>query len=232
MKIVVFANGRVGYRITQYLCENAEIVGLVVHRDSDWKEILMRSVQCDVKFAPEIPDVEAEMGVSLFYDHIFRKKDMEIFPKGIINLHSGYLPYNRGAHPNIWSIIDNTPAGVTLHYVDEGIDTGDIIARKKVDRSLWETAGSLYNKLQDASIDLFRDTWPMIKEGIAERIPQSGPGTYHTTRDIERIKKLDIRGHEDFFRKIMGLSHENYNNLYMEANGSKVFLEMKVNNEQ
>jgi len=49
-----------------------------------------------------------------------------------INIHPGYLPYNRGPNPNLWSFMDDTPKGVTIHYVDEGIDTGDIIAQKKV----------------------------------------------------------------------------------------------------
>ena len=50
----------------------------------------------------------------------------------IINLHISYLPYNRGANPNIWSHIDNTPSGVTIHLIDEHIDTGNIIVQKKV----------------------------------------------------------------------------------------------------
>ena len=47
--------------------------------------------------------------------------------KNIINLHIYFLPFNRGAHPNFWSFIENTPSGVSIHKIDKGIDTGDII---------------------------------------------------------------------------------------------------------
>lgn len=46
-----------------------------------------------------------------------------------MNLHISYLPWNKGADPNFWSCIDGTPAGVTLHHIDAGVDTGDIIAQ-------------------------------------------------------------------------------------------------------
>ena len=52
--------------------------------------------------------------------------------KPIFNIHLSYLPFNRGAHPNFWSFIENTPAGVSIHKIDKGIDTGNIILRKKI----------------------------------------------------------------------------------------------------
>ena len=42
------------------------------------------------------------------------------------------MPYNRGSHPNFWSFVENTPAGVTIHEVDEGVDTGKIINQKQI----------------------------------------------------------------------------------------------------
>ena len=43
-----------------------------------------------------------------------------------------YLPYNRGAHPNFWSFVNNTVKGVTIHEIDQGIDTGKIILQKSI----------------------------------------------------------------------------------------------------
>ena len=51
----------------------------------------------------------------------------------IVNLHKAYLPYNKGAHPNFWSFAENTPSGITIHVIDSGIDTGNIIYRKFID---------------------------------------------------------------------------------------------------
>ena len=51
--------------------------------------------------------------------------------KNSINLHLSYLPFNRGKNPNVWSIIESTPCGATIHKIDEKIDTGKIYVRKK-----------------------------------------------------------------------------------------------------
>ena len=50
----------------------------------------------------------------------------------IINLHTSYLPFNKGAHPNFWSWVKNTVKGVSIHYISEKIDEGDIIFQKKI----------------------------------------------------------------------------------------------------
>ena len=47
-------------------------------------------------------------------------------------MHISLLPWNRGYHPNIWSFLEDTPKGVTIHYINEGIDTGDIIVQKEI----------------------------------------------------------------------------------------------------
>lgn len=70
--------------------------------------------------------------VSFGYRHIINKNILSNLKRPIVNLHMSYLPYNRGAHPNFWSLIENTPIGVTIHEVDEGIDTGPIIVQKKI----------------------------------------------------------------------------------------------------
>jgi len=66
-----------------------------------------------------------------------------------INLHPSLLPWNRGAHSNFWSFLEDTPKGVTIHIIDEGIDTGDILLQKKIkfDQSK-ETLRSSYGRLQ------------------------------------------------------------------------------------
>ena len=67
--------------------------------------------------------------------------------KKIINLHIGYLPYNRGAHPNFWSFMDNTPTGVTIHEIDKNIDTGKIIYQKIVDFEFYKNYKRLTFKI-------------------------------------------------------------------------------------
>ena len=73
--------------------------------------------------------------VSYGYNHIIPEK---FITNNIYNLHISFLPYNRGAHPNFWSFIENTPSGVTIHKIDQGIDTGKIIFQKMIDFELFK----------------------------------------------------------------------------------------------
>ena len=70
--------------------------------------------------------------ISFGYRNIISEKLLNKAKRPIINLHMSYLPYNRGAHPNFWSFVNNTPSGVSIHEIDKGIDTGAIIFQKKI----------------------------------------------------------------------------------------------------
>ena len=99
---------------------------------------------------------EYDFAISFRYEHKLEKEFIDYFGSKIINLHISYLPYNRGRDPNIWSFIDKTVKGVTIHQIDEGIDTGDIIIQKQVKFNLnKETLSSSYNKLMNTIEDLF-----------------------------------------------------------------------------
>ena len=73
-----------------------------------------------------------DCAISYGYKHIIKRRTLEHFQRPVFNLHISYLPYNRGAHPNFWSFYDNTPSGVTIHLIDNGIDTGPIVRQKYV----------------------------------------------------------------------------------------------------
>ena len=84
-------------------------------------------------------------------------------------------------------------AGVTLHYVDARIDTGDVIAQRRVEMEAVDTAGTLYRKLEEAAFDLFCRTWPQIRAGHVQRAAQSGQtGTFHFLRELESLGEIDL----------------------------------------
>ena len=70
--------------------------------------------------------------ISFGYRKIIPKNLIKECKRPIINLHMSYLPFNKGAHPNFWSFVNNTTKGVSIHEIDEGIDTGKIIYQKKI----------------------------------------------------------------------------------------------------
>lgn len=124
--------------------------------------------------------------ISYGYKHILSKEVVSEFKGRAINLHISYLPYNKGADPNFWSWFDDTPKGVTIHEIDEGIDTGKIIVQKLVKMGEYETLSTSYVKLKNEIEELFIENWDVIK--------MRGVGTYHKKADLEQHKHLLTKG--------------------------------------
>ena len=138
-----------------------------------------------------LADNNIEMIISYGYRHIIKKSIIEYVKGNIINLHISYLPWNRGADPNLWSFLENSPKGVTIHYIDEGIDTGDIITQKKIDfSSSCNTLKKTYNMLHDEMISLLNSVWLDIKAGNNARVVQIPGGSFHKLLDKEKYSYL------------------------------------------
>jgi methionyl-tRNA formyltransferase len=131
-----------------------------------------------------------EFLVSYGYQHILPKTVLDRFPDRAINLHVALLPWNRGSDPNFWSIVEDTPKGVSIHYLDEGIDTGDIIVQRELAFSADDTLRTSFDKLHVAIETLFREHWPHIRAGTCARTPQQEPGSFHRATDKNRLIHL------------------------------------------
>jgi methionyl-tRNA formyltransferase len=138
-----------------------------------------------------VPDehfLAADLVVSYNYSHIISQRQITLCNGHIINLHISYLPWNRGASPNFWSFHDDTPKGVTIHFIDSGIDTGDILCQEEcVFDEDCESFASAYSKLHEEIQKLFRENWDAIKNGSICPVPQIGKGTYHNVRETKEI---------------------------------------------
>ncbi len=125
------------------------------------------------------------------YRHIIEQSIIKNKKIPIVNLHIGYLPYNRGAHPNFWSFIDNTPSGVTIHEVSEKIDTGKIIYQKMIDFKLHENSSKLtfsntYERLINEIEDLFIDKFDELISKKYNSFEQIGKGSFHNKSDLPK----------------------------------------------
>ena len=150
--------------------------------------------------------LSVDIAVSYRYRHIIRKPVIEYLQGMIINLHISFLPWNRGADPNLWSFLEATPKGVTIHYIDDGIDTGDIIAQKEVAIDTpGETLATTYRTLNADILELFKRQWPLIMKGEASRQVQPPGGSIHRVRDKKRFEHLlTANGWDTPVEKIMG----------------------------
>jgi methionyl-tRNA formyltransferase len=121
------------------------------------------------------------------YRHIIRKPLLEKFGNHIVNLHISLLPWNKGADPNFWSWFDGTPKGVSVHVVDEKIDTGPVLVSEPVRFRRDETLATSYVKLREAVVALFCREWSQIRNGKIDLHRQEGRGSYHRSRDKDRF---------------------------------------------
>jgi methionyl-tRNA formyltransferase len=167
----------------------------------------LRAIEPDVvALGPEEPYDPRQYDARLVVSHGYRKilREHQIQDGNVINLHISLLPYNRGADPTLWSVLEDTPAGVTIHYIDPGVDTGDVIAQREVRFADDDTLATAYEKLQRELLDLFKTTWPHIAQGTNERRPQQGDGTTHKVADRAAVEHLLTDGWDTKIGRLRG----------------------------
>ncbi len=124
--------------------------------------------------------------LSYRYRHIIDEKFLQMVKAPIVNLHHSFLPFNRGAHPNFWSFYEDTPKGISIHLIDKGIDTGDIIYQEEIQLDLKATFRDTYKKLDDEIVDRFIKIYPDIVAKNYDLIKQKGKGTFHNASEIDK----------------------------------------------
>lgn len=131
-----------------------------------------------------VKDHEITTVVCLWWEYI-----LKLLPKldiNIINTHPSYLPFNRGKYPYYWSIVEGTPFGVTIHKVDEGVDTGGILWQRLISVSPTDTGETLYRSGCYEMTYLFLDH---AHEIVHERFPvpirqDEWSATAHTKKEF------------------------------------------------
>ncbi|MDC3144461.1 formyltransferase family protein [Pelagibacteraceae bacterium] len=132
--------------------------------------------------------------ISFGYRHKISKDIIQNVKRPIVNLHMGYLPFNKGAHPNFWSFIDNTTSGVTIHEIDSNIDTGNIIFQRQCDFNLTNNIKKLtfrntYDHLFNEIEKLFDENINNIVNYNYKTYKQYGKGSFHKRDELPQILK-------------------------------------------
>lgn len=153
-----------------------------------------------------IKTINPDMIVVVAFGQILSKDILDIPHLGCINVHASLLPKLRGAAPINWSIINgDKKTGITTMYMDEGLDTGDMIIQEEISISEEETAKTLHDRLATLGAETLIKTVELIINGKAKRIKQNdayatyapiltkGTGKIDWSMDAVAIKNL-IRG--------------------------------------
>ena len=162
-------------------------------------------VWCDPLEANHPCLAECDLAVSFGYRHILKPKTFGKLKRPVVNLHISYLPWNRGSDPNLWSFLEKTPSGVSIHQIDEGVDTGPILAQTLVDQDLETgTLASSYEKLiAEIEILFFRILPGILAQKIKPKKQEPG-GSFHKIEDKDAYLKLLHSGWDTPLRDIWG----------------------------
>jgi methionyl-tRNA formyltransferase len=242
--IILMVNGVPGLAVTKFLVEQKEnILRVYLHNEKDqhFANEIIEASRCDKTFlASSLKNKQHVKNLSaLDIDFIFTvywayllSEDVIKSARDTINFHPSLLPINRGWYPHVYNIIDDTPAGVTLHRIDVGADTGDIWVQKKVEVSVYDTAKSLYDKLIDEILLLFMKNWRKIK--YSEIIPYKQnhqKANYNRKKDVADLDELHVENDkslEDFIKIIRSRSFGNKGFSYFIKNGKKVYINLRL----
>jgi methionyl-tRNA formyltransferase len=156
-----------GYESVIKLCEEKNIT--VINPKSVNKDVIQRIIE-----------ISPDLILSIYYRKILPKE--LITPPNLIciNIHPSFLPYYRGPVPTAWAIENGEEQfGITIHYMDEGIDTGDILVQEKHAINVDETGYELYTRAMTLGFDLFRNNFKKIIDGEIKATPQIGIGSYY-----------------------------------------------------
>jgi len=155
-----------------------------------------------------VAELSPDLIVTAAYGQILPKALLDIPRLGCINVHGSLLPKYRGGAPIQRSIINGeTKTGVTIMYMAEGLDTGDMISVVEVPIEESDTSGTMFEKLSAAGAELLGATLPSILSGEAKAVPQLEElATYapNLTREDERIKW--DRSARAIYNQVRGLS--------------------------
>lgn len=190
MRTVVCAYSEVGHAcLTELLDLGADVRLVVTHTDAPGEEIWFDSVAAlarsagvpvimpkninELEVVETIREVEPELLFSFYFRQMMKSQVLNLATRGALNMHGSLLPKYRGRAPVNWVLVNGeSETGVTLHYMDEKPDHGDIVAQRRVPILVEDTALTLTRKLASAGRSLLREHYPLLVQGVAKRTPQ------------------------------------------------------------
>jgi len=246
--MIVMAADKQGYEIVQFLSkrgENIEILVLDENNRKNMNESIIHEVnleKCRIIYYDELKseDVfedirkkEIDFGILAWWPYIISKKEISLTRRGFVNTHPAFLPYNRGKAPYTWSIIENTPFGASIHWINEKIDSGIIIDREEIKVTWEDDSDTLYKKSCALTVELLKRNYEAIRDGrekIVGRVNEE-EGTFHYGKDTKRICEIDLdkfyKG-RDLLNLLRSRMISGEGTVYFQEDGEKYFVGISI----
>jgi len=160
-------------------------------------------------FINEITSLQPDVGVICHFQKLIKKELINIPKYGFINLHPSLLPKYRGMSPQHWPIINgDNETGITVHFVDENTDTGDIISQVKIPIGKDEYVFELQNKMKPIYSTIVKESIDVIlKEDKTKYVKQNHlKGSYYKKLKEDHLKININKSYIDAYNLIKGVS--------------------------
>lgn len=242
MRAVVIAYHEIGCAgIEALLRAGYEVAAVFTHRDTPGEAIWFRSVaELGVRhglpvFAPhdvnhplvveQIRDLAPDILFSFYFRTLLKTPLLNVPKAGCLNLHGSLLPKYRGRSPINWSIINGErESGVTLHYMTERPDDGDIVCRRKVPIGPEDTALVLNQRLAEAAGVMLDEYLPLLESGSAPRIPQDRAEASYCERRTPADGAIDWNASSEAIRNLVRAVTRPYPGAFTYRRGTRVYV--------
>lgn len=122
-----------------------------------------------------IIEIKPDMCVVAGWYWILKPALLRVVPHGWLGFHASLLPRYRGSSPLVWAILNGEPTtGLSLFYLDDGMDTGDIVAQRIIEIGAKDDIASLLARVEEETVGLLVEQYPSLLAGTAPRSPQDG----------------------------------------------------------
>lgn len=236
--------------ILKSLIDNCNVIGVVTQPDKEvgrkkevvYSPIKKLALEYNIKvFQPikikedykDILNLNPDIIITCAYGQIVPSEVLDYPKYGCINVHASLLPKLRGGAPIHKAIIYGyEKTGITIMYMDKGMDTGDMISKSEVIININDTAETLHDKLQDIAVPLLMDTLPKIINGTNEREKQNQEEATYAYNVSREEEKIDFnKSSKDIYNQIRGLNSWPGAYAILDDKNIKLWASIQTNNK-
>lgn len=236
MRIVFIGTVEFSKKALQKLIElDVDIAGVITkeksHFHADFAELSNICRQYDISYRyvkdinskeniDWIKNINADVIFCFGWSQIIGKEVLNIAPMGIIGFHPAALPKNRGRHPIIWALVLGLKkTASTFFFMDEGVDSGDILSQEEITITYNDDARTLYDKITDTALRQIQEFVSELENKTFKRIPQDHLKANCWRKRVKKDGEIDFRmSSREIYNLVRGLTkpypgaHISYNN--------------------
>ena len=235
MGVVFIGSQAIGYeclkKIVEFGIHVDAVFTFIPDQHETWKksvDVIAKENNIPIFFSEnltveKIKSLNPELILVVGYRKLFPQEILDIPKFGIIGLHASILPHLRGQAPLNWAIINgDLEAGITMFFMDRGIDSGDIIAQKKTKIQDCDNIIDLKKRIDSLAVELIAENINSSIKGTVKRIKQPIEGTYGCQR-IPDDGKIDWSKSSRYIFNLIRASEPSYP-AFTFYNSKKLFI--------